>query len=177
MKTSSIASHAGHPGAIPVSRQVLALMGWLAVTFAAAAIAAVASASAGDFYQELSLPEWAPPAQLFGPVWTVLYLLMGVAAWLVWRKGGFERSGGALPIFVVQLGMNALWTWLFFFWRLGGWAFTEITLLWILVATTLVLFWRVRPLAGLLLVPYLAWLTFAAALCRTISRMNPDLLG
>jgi tryptophan-rich sensory protein len=177
MKTSSIASHADHPGAIPVSRQVLALMGWLAVTFAAAAVGAVASASAGDFYQALSLPEWAPPAQSFGPVWTVLYLLMGLAAWLVWRKGGFERSGGALPLFVVQLGMNALWTWLFFFWRLGGWAFTEITLLWILVATTLVLFWRVRPLAGLLLAPYLAWITFAAALCRTVWRMNPELLG
>jgi tryptophan-rich sensory protein len=73
--------------------------------------------------------------------------------------------------------MNALWPWLFVFWRLGGWAFTEIMLLWALVATTLMLFWRVRPIAGLLLVPYLAWITFAAALCRTVWRMNPDLLG
>jgi tryptophan-rich sensory protein len=177
MKSSSIESHAPRTGLVPVSRQILVLLGWLAVTFAAAAMGGIASGRAGEFYQALSLPEWAPPAQLFGPVWGTLYLLMGVAAWLVWRRGGFDRSGGALPVFVVQLGMNALWPWLFFFWRLGGWAFTEIMLLWALVATTLMLFWRVRPIAGLLLVPYLAWITFAAALCRTVWRMNPDLLG
>lgn len=177
MKSSLIESHATGAALVPVSRQIIALVGWLVVTFAAAAIGGVASVHAGEFYQELSRPDWAPPPQVFGPVWTVLYLLMGLAAWLVWRRGGFDRSGGALPVFMVQLGMNALWTWLFFFWRLGGWAFTEIMLLWALVATTLVLFWRVRPFAGLLLVPYLAWITFAAALCRTIWRMNPELLG
>jgi tryptophan-rich sensory protein len=177
MKSSSMESHPPQADTVPVSRQLVVLLGWLAVTFAAAAIGGFASGNAKEFYQALSLPEWAPPAQLFGPVWAALYLLMGVAAWLVWRRGGFDRSGGALPVFVVQLGMNALWTWLFFFWRLGGWAFTEIMLLWALVATTLVLFWRVRPIAGLMMVPYLAWITFAAALCRAIWHMNPEQLG
>lgn len=150
---------------------------WLAVTFAAAGIGGLGSASAPEFYNELALPDWAPPAGVFGPVWGVLYLMMGVAAWLVWGKGGFERSGGALPLYVVQLGLNALWSWLFFAWRLGAWAFAEILLLWALVAATLALFWRVRPLAGMLMLPYLAWLTFAAALCRAIWMMNPEKLG
>jgi tryptophan-rich sensory protein len=110
-------------------------------------------------------------------VWTVLYFLMGVAAWLVWRAGGFLRSGGALPVFVVQLAMNALWSWLFFVWHSGAWSFTEIMLLWGLVAATMVLFWRVSSLAGLLLVPYLLWITYAAALCRVLWKMNPDVLG
>jgi tryptophan-rich sensory protein len=102
---------------------------------------------------------------------------MGIAAWLVWRVGGFSRSGGALPMFIVQLGMNALWTWLFFFMHAGAWSFTEIMLLWALVGATLVLFWRVSTVAGLLLLPYLAWLTYAAALCRAIWKLNPGLLG
>ena len=117
--------------ASPVTRkQLLGLLGWLAVCFAAAAAGGFASASAGDFYRQLVRPEWAPPAWLFGPAWTVLYLLMAVAAWLVWRDGGFRRRGVALTLFLVQLAINALWTWLFFVWRLGALAFGEIVLLW-----------------------------------------------
>ena len=77
-----------------MSRTSLAvgLIVWLGVTFAAAALGGIASANAGDFYQTLSKPTWAPPSSVFGPVWTLLYLLMGVAAWLVWKKAGFRRS-------------------------------------------------------------------------------------
>lgn len=135
--------------------QALGLAGWLLLSFAAAALGGIASANAGSFYQQLSRPEWAPPSSVFGPVWTVLYLLMGVAAWLVWRQRGFSDAGGALGLFVAQLLANALWTWLFFAWRQGALAFGEILLLWALVLATLVAFWRVRPLAGALLVPYL----------------------
>src|SRR5690349_5372470 len=94
--------------------QALGLVGWLVVTFAAGSVGALASARAATFYRQLSQPSWAPPAWLFGPVWSVLYLCMAVAAWLVWRARGFKGARVALWLFIVQLLANALWTWLFF---------------------------------------------------------------
>jgi benzodiazapine receptor len=158
-------------------RQGIGLAGWLLGSFAAAAVGGVASANAGDFYQQLVRPGWAPPPWLFGPVWSVLYLLMGIAAWLVWRERGWRGARVALTLFVVQLAANALWTWLFFAWRRGALAFGKILLLWVLIVATLVAFWRVRRLAGLLLVPYLLWVTFASALTLAVWRLNPALLG
>ena len=149
------------------------LLGWLLVCFAAAAAGAVASADAGAFYAQLERPGWAPPAWLFAPVWTVLYFLQGVAAWLVWRGRGWS---GALSLFLAQLALNALWTWIFFAWKQGALAFAEILLLWALIAATLAAFWRVRSLAGLLMLPYLAWVSFAAALTYAVWRLNPALL-
>lgn len=160
-----------------VGAQILGLLGWVAVSFAAAAVGAFASASAGTFYQALDRADWAPPAWLFGPVWTVLYLLMGIAAWLVWRERGLRHVSGALSLFLIQLAANALWTWLFFVWRLGALAFVEILLLWALILWTLVAFWRVRVLAAALLLPYLAWVTFASVLTYSIWKRNPALLG
>jgi tryptophan-rich sensory protein len=157
-------------------RQVAALAGWLLASFVAAALGAAASAGAAGFYQQLTQPAWAPPAWLFGPVWTVLYAMMAVAAWLVWRKHGFSGARAALSLFVAQLAANALWSWVFFAWRLGALALGEIVLLWLLIAATIAAFWRVRPLAGALLVPYLAWVTFAAALTFSLWRLNPALL-
>lgn len=158
-------------------RQGVGLAAWVLGSFAAAAAGGVASANAGDFYQRLVRPEWAPPPWLFGPVWSVLYLLMGVAAWLVWRERGFRGARAALTLFIVQLAANALWTWLFFAWRRGALAFGEILLLWVLIAATIAAFWRVRPLAGALLLPYLLWVSFATALTFAVWRMNPALLG
>ena len=158
-------------------RQGMGLAGWLAGSFAAAAVGGVASANAGGFYQQLARPGWAPPPWLFGPVWSVLYLLMGIAAWLVWRERGFRGARVALSLFVVQLAANALWTWLFFAWRRGALAFGEILLLWVLIAATIFAFWRVRRLAGALLVPYLLWVSFATALTWAVWRMNPGVLG
>jgi tryptophan-rich sensory protein len=157
-------------------RQAAGLAGWLLASFVAAALGAAASAGAAGFYQQLIRPAWAPPAWLFGPVWTVLYAMMAVAAWLVWRTRGFAGARAALSLFVAQLAANALWSWLFFAWRLGALALGEIVLLWLLIAATLAAFWRVRPLAGALLVPYLAWVTFAAALNFSLWRLNPALL-
>lgn len=156
-------------------RQTLALCAWLLASFATAAIGGFASINAAGFYGQLIQPSWAPPAWLFGPVWTVLYILMAVAAWLVWRRQGFQ--GAALKLFVVQLLFNALWTWLFFVWRLGAVAFIEIVLLWLLIAATIALFWRVQRVAALLLLPYLAWVSFATALNFTLWRLNPGLLA
>jgi tryptophan-rich sensory protein len=155
----------------------LGLVGWLLLTFAAAAIGGLASAGSGTFYQQLVRPDWAPPAWLFGPVWTVLYVLMGIAAWLVWRAHGFRRAGIALVLFVLQLAANALWTWLFFVWQQGGLAFAEILLLWGLIVATMVAFSRLHPLAAALLVPYLAWVSFACALTLSLWRHNPGLLA
>ena len=159
------------------TRQGIGLAGWLLGSFAAAAVGGFASANAGDFYQQLVRPGWAPPPWLFGPVWSVLYLLMGIAAWLVWRERGFRGARAALTLFIVQLAANALWTWLFFAWRRGALAFGEILLLWVLIAATIAAFWRVRPLAGALLLPYLLWVSFATALTFAVWRANPAILG
>lgn len=158
-------------------RSALGLLGWLLVAFAAAAVGGFASASAGDFYRELVRPSWAPPGWLFGPVWSVLYALMGISAWLVWRARGFAGARGALTLFVLQLAVNALWTWLFFVWNLGAVAFGEILLLWLLIVANMVLFSRVSKFAALLLLPYLAWVSFACALTFATWRLNPGLLG
>lgn len=160
-----------------MTKKIGGLLAWLGVCFAAAAIGAFASANAGSFYQQLARPEWAPPGWLFGPVWSALYLMMGIAAWLVWRDRGFRRAGVALWLFLVQLAANALWTWLFFVWRLGAAAFGEIVLLWVLIVCTIVAFWRIRPMAGALLLPYLVWVTFATGLTYAIWQRNPQLLG
>jgi translocator protein len=148
----------------------------LLVTASAALIGGIASMRAADFYHQLSKPEWAPPAGVFGPVWSVLYLLMAIAAWLVVRYGGWPDARPAISLYLIQLAGNALWTWLFFRWRLGGVALLEILVLWILVLLTTGTFWRTRRLAGLLLLPYLAWVGFAAALTYAVWRRNPGLL-
>jgi tryptophan-rich sensory protein len=160
-----------------ISGQMLGLAGWLLLSFAAAGLGGLASARAGVFYEQLSRPDWAPAASVFGPVWSVLYLLMGVAAWLVWRERGFAGARTALGLFLVQLLANALWTWLFFAWRLGALAFGEILVLWVLIVATVVAFWRVRRLAAVLLLPYLAWVGFAALVTYAVWQRNPLLLG
>lgn len=149
---------------------------WLTVAFAAAAVGAVASVQAASFYSQLVRPGWAPPAGVFGPVWSALYALMGVAAWLVWREP--KEGGHALPLslFVAQLAVNALWSWLFFAWHLGAAAFGDVLLLLALIAATIMAFWRVRPLAGMLLLPYLAWVGFASALTWAVWQRNPGVL-
>lgn len=158
-------------------RQVLGFIVWLAISFIAAAIGALASIRADSFYVSLVRPAWAPPAAVFGPVWTALYASMAIAAWLIWREGGFRHARAALTLFLVQLALNAVWSWLFFAWRLGALAFIDILLLWILIVATVVAFWRGRPLAGALLVPYLLWVSFAAALNYSVWQKNPGVLG
>lgn len=155
--------------------QLPALAGWLVLTFIFAALGALASSQAAGFYQQLARPEWAPPPWLFGPAWSVLYLLMAIAAWRVQRAGG-AAARPALTLYVVQLAFNALWTWLFFGWQLGALAFVEILLLWLLIACTLRAFWRHDRWAGLLLVPYIAWVSFATCLCYSIWQRNPGVL-
>ena len=157
--------------------QSLGLACWLLASFATGAMGGFASINAAGFYGQLVQPAWAPPAWIFGPVWTALFLLMGIAAWLVWREHGFGGAGPALKLYAAQLVANALWTWLFFAWRQGILAFAEISVLWLLIAATVLLFWRLHRLAAVLLLPYLAWVGFAAALNFTLWRLNPTVLG
>ena len=157
--------------------QVIGLLVWLAISFAASGIGAMASIRAAPFYGQLIQPSWAPPSSVFGPVWTILYALMGIAAWLVWRADSLRATRAALSLFLLQLAVNALWTWLFFAWSQGALAFVNIVLLWLLVVATAVSFWRIRPLAGALLIPYLLWVSFAAALNFSIWQLNPQVLG
>ncbi|CAG1016572.1 Tryptophan-rich protein TspO [Burkholderiaceae bacterium] len=157
-----------------LTSQLLGLLGWLLAAFAAAAVGAVASVDAGSFYAQLSKPSWAPPAWVFGPVWSALYALMGVAAWLVWRSPG--AKGAAFGLFGAQLAANALWSWLFFAWHRGALAAVEVLVLWALIAATAVAFARTSRLAALLLVPYLLWVGFASMLTWAVWRSNPGLL-
>jgi tryptophan-rich sensory protein len=161
----------------PMSKQALGFFGWLCICFTAAALGAFASAQAGAFYQSLVRPHWAPPGWLFGPVWTVLYILMTISAWLVWRENGFRRAGVALYLFLFQLAVNALWTWLFFVWHLGSLAFAEIVFLWLLILATVFRFWRHSRVAGALLLPYLAWVTLASVLTWAVWKSNLNILA
>ncbi len=161
----------------PIQKNILGLLAWFLGTFAVSAVGARASITASQFYGELIQPAWSPPAWVFGPVWTTLYALMAIAAWLVWHDGGFQKQRLPLVLFIVQLALNALWSWLFFAWQMGGPAFVEVLMLWACIAATIVTFYRANKVAAFLMLPYLAWVSFAAALNFALWRMNPGILG
>lgn len=122
------------------------------------------------WYEELSKPNWTPPNWLFAPIWTILYMAMGVAAWLVWRRS----SLAAIPmqLFLLQLLLNVAWSAVFFRFRSLGWAFLEIVALWCAILLTAVAFRRTAPVAGWLMIPYLVWVSYATALNFAIWRLN-----
>ena len=161
------------PATFPAPRRatsILSLGGWLLLCFAAAAFGSLFMP--GEWYAQLKKPAWNPPNWIFGPVWTALYTMMAVAAWLVWRRGGFAAQRVPLGWFVLQLLLNAAWSPLFFGWHRPGLAFAEIVLLWLALLGTVRAFWRVQRGAGALLLPYLAWVTFAAGLNFAVWRLN-----
>lgn len=160
-----------------LAKQALGLGVWLGITGLAAAAAGSGSVAAPAFYARLALPAWAPPAWVFGPVWSALYALMGISAWLVWRARGFPGASFALLLYLLQLAVNTIWSWLFFHWQLGLLALADILLLLVLILATLIAFGRIPPLAGWLLLPYLLWVGFAAALNHAIWQLNPGMLG
>lgn len=161
-------------------RSAFALAGWIALCLAAGALGSLATTpQIPTWYASLTKPEWNPPNWVFGPVWTTLYVLMGIAAWLVWVawKGRNSYAGGndgrtGLIWFCVQLALNTLWSFLFFGWERPDLAYAGILLLWIAIAVTIRYFRKVRPLAAWLLAPYLAWVSFASVLNLEIWRLN-----
>ncbi|WP_207061850.1 TspO/MBR family protein [Motiliproteus sp. SC1-56] len=157
--------------------QFTGLVTWLVISCVVAGVGAIASLEAPAFYSQLARPDWAPGAGVFGPVWTLLFILMALAAWLVWRRGGFAGARRALLLYLVQLVFNGLWSWLFFAWHLGGAALLDVLLLWALILATLVAFWQHSRLAAVLLIPYWLWVSFAALLNYSVWQLNPQLLG
>lgn len=157
-------------------QSIPSLLAWILGTSLAAIGGAVTAKSANEFYRMLEKPSWAPPGWLFGPAWTVLYILMGIAAWRVWRGAGFSGAKVELLFYALQLVLNMAWSYFFFVRRTGLGATIEVTSLWLSIAITLVLFWRRDTIAGVLFVPYLTWVTFATALTVAVWRRNPTLL-
>jgi tryptophan-rich sensory protein len=156
----------------------LALLGWVLLSLGAG----FAGAWAGmpdSWYRSLAKPAGTPPNWVFGPVWTTLYILIGLAMGLVWwrRERDPAGVGTATRFFLAQLALNAAWSWLFFGLHRPDMAFVELVVLWVVVLLMLVSFLRVRPVAGLLIVPYLAWLTYAGWLNAGTWLLNPAMLG
>jgi tryptophan-rich sensory protein len=149
---------------------IIGAAGWFVLTFAAAAFGARFMPDA--WYKRLKKPTWNPPSWIFAPVWTILYLLMAAAAWLVWRQAGFGGALFPLTLFVAQLVLNAAWSWFFFGHHEIRRALIDIVVLWIGIVATVISFWRLVPLAGALMLPYLAWVSFATVLTWTIWQLN-----
>jgi len=160
------------PASNGTARAALLLGACLLACFGAGALGGVGSAAAPGVYASLERPPWAPPAWLFGPVWTCLYLTMAVAVWWVVGAAPSLHRTLALRLFGAQLALNALWSWLFFAWGLRGVALGEIVLLWLVLAVTIAAFARVRRGAAWLLAPYLAWVSFAALLNASLWLRN-----
>ncbi len=146
------------------------LVGWVIVTFGAALIGSLFLP--GEWYSQLAKPRWTPPGWVFGPVWSILYALMAIAAWLVWKREGFSGAWIPLTFFIAQLILNASWSWLFFGLQNPGLAFGEIVILWLAILLTLIAFWSQNAIAGVLLIPYFMWVSFAMILNLSIWRMN-----
>lgn len=151
-----------------------ALFGWLALCALVAFAGSMATLSAPEFYRQLQRPAWSPPAWIFGPVWTTLYAMMAIAAWLTWRQGAAWR--GPLGWFLAQLVLNGLWSWVFFAWQQGALALANIVALWVLIVVCMGGFMRYSRPAGWLLAPYLGWVSFATLLTYAVWRANPGLL-
>lgn len=134
--------------------------------------AAFTTPEIGGWYRTLSKPSWNPPDSIFGPVWTTLYILMAIAGWIVWKPAGFRAAAGPLTLFSLQLLFNFAWSWIFFKQHQVGWAVVDLVFLWLAIVATMLTFFRRSRLAGWLLVPYLAWVSFAGFLNFTIWRMN-----
>jgi tryptophan-rich sensory protein len=155
------------------AKQIIALLASLAIALGVAAAGAwITAQTVGTWYQTLAKPAWTPPDWLFGPVWTTLYVLMAVAAWLVWNSGDTRQTRLPLGLYALQLALNLAWSYIFFGLRSPGLAAAEIGILWIAILATLFAFSRHALIAGLLLVPYLAWVSFASFLNVAIWRLN-----
>lgn len=142
------------------------------LTFLLVIVGSLGMGAPGPWYETLQKPAWTPPNAVFGPAWAVLYVLMALAAWLMLRRGHEVPVGRPLALYGVQLLLNVAWTPLFFRLHSPGLAFAELVLLWLAILATLVAFWRVHRVAGVLFLPYLLWVTFAGALNFAIWQLN-----
>lgn len=156
-------------------RSIVGLLATFGATALTAVVGSAASISATEFYARLAKPAWAPPAGVFGPVWTLLYVMMATAGWLIYRSGA-PNTKALLGLFLTQLSLNALWSWTFFKWESGLGSIATIVVLWVSILATVVGFWRANSASGALMLPYLAWVSFAAALNWAIWKLNSGAL-
>ena len=127
----------------------------------------------GSWYRTIKKPEWNPPGWLFGPVWITLYILMGIAFYIVWKSAeDIKIKRPAMIFWCLQLVFNLCWTVIFFYAHEIGYAFAEIVVLWLLILITIFLFARISKLSAWLLLPYISWVSFAAILTYTIWQLN-----
>ncbi|USD63783.1 tryptophan-rich sensory protein [Vibrio sp. SCSIO 43140] len=152
------------------------LFGWAVLCYAASAVGAAASLQSKAFYAALSQPVWAPPGWLFGPVWLVLFAFMALSVWLVCSRRDQFEVRTAVVLFSVQLVLNGLWSWMFFAWGTGQGAFLVILALILMISSCIVVFHKISRIASYLLLPYLAWVSFAAFLNFSLWKLNPTLL-
>jgi tryptophan-rich sensory protein len=152
---------------------LLALVSFFAVTWLAAIVGMLSSQNSSMIYTKIVQPSWAPPSYLFGPVWTLLYCLMAIAAWLVWRRSGVNR---VVVIYLIHLIFQSLWSALFFGWGRADLALIDIVILWSMIVWLTVSFWRIDRRAGWLMLPYLLWVTFATALNGALWHLNGGIL-
>jgi translocator protein len=157
----------------PASSKWVQLIIWMAICLAAAAIGTLMTTPGlREWYPSLNKPAWTPPNGVFAPVWTILYASMGLAAWMVWLQRASRNVAPAISIFVIQLILNVAWSGLFFGLHSSGAGLLTILSLWCAIAATIVIFHRTVALAGWILVPYLAWVSFALVLNVAIWRLN-----
>ncbi len=156
---------------VPAGRDLIGLVTFVLLCFGVSILGARATVPAlRPWYETLAKPPWTPPGWVFGPIWTILYPLIAISGWTIWREG---RSRVAVLLFLLQLALNAAWPWLFFGQRRPDWAFVDVVVLLVVLVATVVVFYRLRRRAAFLLLPYLAWVLFAAALNLAVWRLNP----
>jgi len=149
----------------------IGLIGWLVASAVTAAVGA--AYRPGVWYANLDKPSLTPPDMVFPLVWNLLFIMMAFAAWRIWRECGFRRARVSLGLYIFQLVLNGAWMWLFFGLQLPGIALVEILVLWVILVAITICFWRCSPLAGLLMLPYMLWVGFAAYLNYGLWRLNP----
>lgn len=151
----------------------IGLIVFIAICLGAGGLGAIATTPEIDgWYKTIQKPTWNPPGYVFGPVWTMLYVMMAIAAWLVWKPAGFKAAKTPLTLFAVQLVLNVAWSWIFFHFHQPGWAFAEIVCLWLAIGATTIAFFKNSKTAGWLMVPYLMWVSFASVLNFAIWQLN-----
>ena len=161
------------PSTLTTAQRWIGLIVILIVCQATGGLGAIATTPQIDtWYAQLNKPSWNPPPWVFGPVWTTLFVLMGIAAWLVWKQGGFKAARLPLSLFGMQLLLNLAWSWIFFHFHAMGIAFFELLALWVAIAACIATFWNKSKVGAMLLLPYLAWVSFAGLLNFTLWQLN-----
>jgi len=152
---------------------MISLIIFIIFSFSAAALGFVfTNRTVKTWYQTIKKPSWNPPSKVFAPVWTILYIMMAVAGWMVWERLPHKTFSWPMILFFIQLVLNALWSGIFFALRSPSWALLEIILLWAFIVLTMFSFWTVYWIAGILFLPYFLWVSFASFLNFTIWRLN-----